>query len=130
MEQCRFAARRQDFAMTFKPAVWFPIAALLSGLNLVAVAFTAGPDQPLHAMTHAALALGFGLWAFRLRQGTGGGNIQARLDAIEGDMSRLEALDAEVGMLRHELSEAQERLDFAERLLAQNPDARRVGPQP
>lgn len=33
--------------------------------------------------------------------------------------SRLQALEQEVGSLRHELGEAQERLDFAERLLAQ-----------
>jgi hypothetical protein len=31
--------------------------------------------------------------------------------------------------LRQELSETQERLDFAERMLAQRPDARSVGPQ-
>jgi hypothetical protein len=36
-------------------------------------------------------------------------------------------LEAEVGDLRRELSEAQERLDFAERLLAQDAEARRVG---
>src|SRR2546425_7002122 len=34
--------------------------------------------------------------------------------------------EAEVSKLRQELSEAQERLDFAERLLAQGPEARRV----
>lgn len=43
---------------------------------------------------------------------------------------RLQALEHEVGSLRQELGEAQERLDFAERLLAQrktdglNPPAR------
>jgi hypothetical protein len=31
--------------------------------------------------------------------------------------------------LRRELSEMQERLDFAERLLAQRPESRRVGPE-
>jgi hypothetical protein len=40
---------------------------------------------------------------------------------------RLHALEHEVGLLRQELSETQERLDFSERLLAQNrPD--RPGP--
>lgn len=34
-------------------------------------------------------------------------------------MGRLEALEHEVGSLRYELGETQERLDFAERLLAQ-----------
>jgi chromosome segregation ATPase len=45
------------------------------------------------------------------------------------DQARLEALEAEMGDLRRELGEAQERLDFAERVLAQGPDARRVGPE-
>jgi hypothetical protein len=35
-----------------------------------------------------------------------------------------------MGRLRQDLSETQERLDFAERMLAQKPDARRMGPQP
>jgi len=38
-------------------------------------------------------------------------------------------LEAEVTKLRQELSEAQERLDFVERLLAKGPETRRVGPQ-
>jgi hypothetical protein len=42
--------------------------------------------------------------------------------------AHLEALDQEVGTLRRELVETQERLDFAERLLAQAPETRRVGP--
>jgi hypothetical protein len=33
---------------------------------------------------------------------------------------RLHALEHEVGLLRQEMSETQERLDFSERLLAQN----------
>jgi hypothetical protein len=106
--------------MTFKPAIWYPIAVVLSVINLLGAGFAAGEAQPLHATVHAALALAFGLWAQRLRQGRGGSEGQARLDA----------LDAEVSNLRQELSEMQERLDFAERLLAQAPDTRRVGPQP
>src|SRR5947199_208287 len=56
--------------MTFKPAIWYPITVVLSAFNLVAVGFTAA--EPWHAATHAALALGFGLWAQRLRQGLRG----------------------------------------------------------
>lgn len=111
--------------MTFKPTIWYPIAVVLSVINLVAVAFAVGPVQPWHATIHAALALAFGLWAQRLRQGPGGSEFQASLETPEA----LESLEAEVGRLRQELSEMQERLDFAERLLAQGPEARRVGPQ-
>ena len=38
--------------------------------------------------------------------------------------ARLEALEAELGTLRQELGEVHERLDFAERLLAQNAPTR------
>ena len=43
--------------------------------------------------------------------------------------ARLEGLEEEVSQLRQELGEAQERLDFAERVLAQGPAAPRVGPE-
>jgi hypothetical protein len=98
--------------MTFKPATWYPIAIVLSVINLVSVGWFAA--EPWHAGGHAALALAFGLWAQRLRKGSGGSELQAPLEVIEA----LESLEADVSRLRQELSETQERLDFAERLLA------------
>jgi hypothetical protein len=106
--------------MTFKPAVWFPIAIVLTAINLVGVGFAAASAEAWHASIHAALALAFALWAQRLRRGPGATELPARLEALE----------VEVGNVRRELSEAQERLDFAERVLAQGPEGRRVGPQP
>ncbi len=106
--------------MTFKPAIWYPIAVVLSVINLLGAWFAAGQAEPLHATIHAALALAFGLWAQRLRRGPGGSDVQARLEALE----------AEVSKQQQELSETHERLDFVERLLAQQPETRRVGPQP
>jgi hypothetical protein len=103
--------------MTFKPAIWYPIAVVMSIGNLVGVMFAAG--EPLHATMHAGLALAFGVWAHRLRPGPAEGELPARLDALEGEVSQL----------RQELNEAQERLDFAERLLAKGPEAHRVGPE-
>ena len=105
--------------MTFKPAIWFPIAAVLSVLNVVAVWFAARPGEPWHAATHAALAVAFGLWAVRLRQGPRRGELEAGLEAIELELSTL----------RQEVGELQERLDFAERMLAEVPEPRRVDPQ-
>jgi predicted RNase H-like nuclease (RuvC/YqgF family) len=43
-----------------------------------------------------------------------------------GESSRIEALEAEVAELRQELSEVQERVDFAERALVQNRDRQRL----
>ncbi|MGH7426759.1 MAG: hypothetical protein ACREMW_15660 [Gemmatimonadales bacterium] len=40
--------------------------------------------------------------------------------------ARVRALEEELGTLRRELSEANERLDFTERLLARTEEARRI----
>ena len=106
--------------MTFKPAIWYPIAVALSVINLLGAGLAIGDAQPWHAALHVGLALAFGLWAKRLRPGPGGSDLQTRLDTLE----------AEVGEMRRELSEAHERLDFTERLLAQRPEPGRVGPRP
>ena len=62
-----------------------------------------------------------GAWAWvrttKLKLGARGSGMDSEAN------ERLQALEQEVGLLRHELSEAQERVDFAERLLAQqHPD--------
>jgi hypothetical protein len=111
--------------MTFKPAIWQPIAIVLSALNFVAVGFAAASAESWHASIHAALALGFALWAQRMQRAPAGREIGSGSESE----ARLDALEGEVGNLRRELGEAQERLDFAERVLAQVPDARRVGPE-
>ena len=106
--------------MTFKPAIWQPIAVVLSAVNSVAAGFAAASAEAGHTMVHVALAVAFGLWAHRLRQAP-------RLESGELE-PRLEALELEMSDVRRELGEAQERLDFAERMLAQGQESRRVGP--
>lgn len=101
--------------MTFKPAIWAPIAAVLSAINLGAVWFAAMPGEPLHATTHAVLAVAFAYWAQRLRHQQLGAPTDADLDALE----------LEVQDLRSALAEAQERVEFAERMLAQGEPVRR-----
>src|SRR5215210_69666 len=99
--------------MTFKPAIWKPIAFVVSTLNLVAVGVAAGTAEPYHAAGHAALALAFGLWSQRLgqRRDRSGGEVEVQ--------DRFEGIEGELGDLRRELSEMQERMDFTERVLAQ-----------
>jgi hypothetical protein len=53
------------------------------------------------------------------QQGQGGPEVKQ----LEG---RLEAVEQELAGLHHELSETQERLDFAERLLAQGRETKRL----
>jgi hypothetical protein len=59
------------------------------------------------------------LWAPG-NQGQGGPGVK-QLEA------RLEAVEQELAGLQHELSETHERLDFAERLLAQGRETKRLG---
>lgn len=74
--------------------------------------------EPWHAMAHGALAVGFGLWAQRLKQRRDAGEGQQAIEAPEA-AERMELLEGELSRMRQELSEAQERLDFTERMLAQ-----------
>jgi hypothetical protein len=106
--------------MTFKPAIWRPIALVLTVANVAGAGFAIRSGEGWHATLHGVLAVAFWYWAERLRQAP----------KVVGREGQLEALEGEVSALRRELSEAQERLDFAERMLAQRPDARRLGREP
>jgi hypothetical protein len=109
--------------MTFKSPIWRPISVVLSALNLVAVGFAAAQAEAWHAGVHAALALGFGLWAQRLLRG---GPAEGTSELLQGG---LESLEAEVNRLTQDVGELQERVDFTERVLAQQAEARRLGPE-
>src|SRR3954470_1115650 len=109
--------------MTFKPALWRPVAAVLSMANLVAVGFAAGLAQPWHATVHAGLALAFGAWAQRL----------GRSPALAGQAepaSRLESLEAEVDQLRGEVAGADERLHLPQAGPARASAVRRPDAEP
>lgn len=107
--------------MTFKPKIWRPIAVGLSAVNLVAVGAAANAAEGWHAGIHAVLALALGLWAQRMAV--------PKTGAVLDDQPRLDQLEADVSALRAELAEAQERIDFTERVLAQEAEQRRVGPE-
>ncbi len=105
--------------MTFKPRVWFPIAVVATIANVIAVAFAAAESGgEVHAMVHAAVAVGFAVWAQRLWH-------RRRRTELPGPTEAIEALEIEVSEMRSQLSEAQERLDFTERLMARNAEVLR-----
>jgi hypothetical protein len=110
--------------MASKTRFWNGVLVLLSAGNLVSVWFAAEPGEPWHATIHAALALGFGLWAqgrIRLEEA------RLRAGALdEGSELEIPALRDEVGEVRRELGEVQERLDFAERMLSQAREGERL----
>ena len=102
--------------MTFKPSIWHPITVALSAINLIGVGLAAGAGETWHAGLHVALAAAFGFAARQLGQRMAGSESQVELQEVE----------VELAGLRQELIDAQERLDFAERMLAQGMETRRV----
>src|SRR5207253_10505687 len=77
--------------MAFNPTTWYPIAVVLSVVNLAAAGFAIGQAQPEHAAIHVALAVAFGLWARRLRprpgekELPGGSELQDRFEAVRSE---------------------------------------------
>ncbi|MGI8819003.1 MAG: hypothetical protein ACR2HW_07655 [Gemmatimonadales bacterium] len=96
--------------MSLNPRIWQPIAAVFSVANLAAVWFAAAPGEAWHASMHAALAMASALWVQRLEG--------RRRAAAASDSLPAEVFD-ELSILRSEVAELSERLDFAERVMAQ-----------
>ena len=105
--------------MWFKSRAWIPVAWLLSLTNLVAVWFAARPAEPWHATIHALLAAGFALGAQRL--------MARRRLATSDDFQQVlddnERLQQTVEGMQPRMQELEERVDFAERLLATHREA-------
>ena len=105
-----------------KPTTKFQILFWLSALNLIALGYAL--PNVLHAAGHGLLALGFGIWARRVRR-----DVEPRTDTAVAELpadteARMDDLGDEVNDLRRQLSETQERLDFAERMLLQERERR------
>ena len=83
------ARHRVRHDVSTKTRVLNAVLVLLSAGNLGSVWFANGPGEQWHATIHAALALGFGLWALRRilpgqpRDGRLTGVADERLDRIE-----------------------------------------------
>jgi len=123
----RSAAVTRGTTMWFKHRAWISVAWILSAVNLAAVWFAARPAEPWHATIHAVLGAAFAVGAQRLmaRQRIGvGEDLQQALD----DNERLQqTIDA----MQPRMQELEERVDFAERLLATEREAepRRTPPR-
>lgn len=100
--------------------VWYALTVTLAVFNAAGYVVVAPLGEPGHALAHAGAATLFGLLAWRIRRRRGAAALAA------GDAERLEAIEAELSDQRRELADAHERLDFAERLLAQAAEERRL----
>ncbi len=106
--------------MWFQHRAWIPVAWLLSLVNVGAVWFAAAPAEPLHATVHAALGVGFALGARHLmtRQPRA-----TRAEQLPPSSDQSEQLHQTIDGLQGQMQELEERLDFTERLLAQQREA-------
>lgn len=109
--------------MWFKHRAWIPVAWVASLGNLAAVWFAALPAEPWHATTHALLAVAFALGARRLmaRQ-----RAIAQDEQLQDTIDDNEHLQHSVDDMQVHVQQLEERVEFAERLLAQQRDAARL----
>lgn len=105
--------------MTFKPAVWRPIAWILSAVNVGGLVFAMRAGEVPHAMLHGVLAVAFAWWATRLGRGPSGGELNRLQEQLEQQAVVLEDTQALLASQANQIAELHERIDFAERLLTQ-----------
>lgn len=109
--------------MWFTHRAWIPTAWALSAANVVSVWFAALPGEPAHATLHAVLAVACALGArhltIRRRAQGGSADLQQVLDQNEQLQENADGMQARV-------AELEERLDFTERLLAQQRNSARL----
>lgn len=106
--------------MTFKPKIWLPVAVVAAAVNLLGMGAAINAAEMPHAALHGVLAAAFSYWAWRLNDKRKGMTAAAQLGELEQDVTQL----------REELADAQERIDFAERMLVQQAEKRREPPPP
>jgi hypothetical protein len=116
-----------EAAVWFEHRAWIPVAWLLSLANLASVWFAARPAEPWHATIHALLAVGFALGARRL---TARRRANAQVEQLQQALDQNEHLQQTVDGMHARVEELEERVGFAERLLATHRDSDRLGAPP
>lgn len=95
------------------------IAIVLSVINAGGLIAALGAGEPLHAFAHMAAGAGLLMWLRHISTQIRAGGDEYEQVADAADRERIAGLENEVDQLRRELAEAQERMDFTERMLAQ-----------
>jgi len=117
--------------MWFRHRAWIPIAWVLSLINVGGVWFAAREGEPWHVTAHALLAILFALGAQRLRARQRPELTSRVVDPTEQGqtLDDVQARLGELDQLKQRMSELEERVDFAERLLVKHREAQRLGPR-
>ena len=106
---------------------WRRLALAASVFNVAGAGFAIASGEGWHAGAHISLALGFGFAAQRLGQidrKTAPDRLQSQLDE---QAAALEEAQATLALQAKQLADLEERLDFAERMLAQARDKQKLG---
>ena len=117
--------------MWFRHRAWIPIAWVLSLINVGGVWFAAREGEPWHVTAHALLAILFALGAQRLRARQRPELTSRVMDPTEQGqtLDDVQARLGELDQLTQRMSDLEERVDFAERLLVKQREAQRLGPR-
>lgn len=94
---------------------------MLSILNLGGFIVALRDGESTHALGHVAAGIALLAWSRSLRERMRESGEKDSIRAGDRD-AQIAGIESDVGHLRRELSEAQERLDFTERMLAQRRD--------
>jgi len=106
---------------------WRRLAVVASVFNVAGAGFAIAAGEGWHAGIHVSLALGFGFAAQRLGEidrKAAPDSLQSQLDA---QAAALEEAQAMLALQAKQLTELEERVDFAERMLAQARDKQKLG---
>ncbi|OLC87787.1 MAG: hypothetical protein DMD38_14330 [Gemmatimonadetes bacterium] len=107
---------------------WRRLAIALSVFNVAGAGFAIASGEGWHAGIHVSLALAFGFAAQRLGGGrSGGGDIARMQQQFDEQATALEDAQTLLANQGAQLAELQERVDFAERMLAQLRDRQKLG---
>ena len=105
-----------------KASRWRIVAIGFLVINIAGFGMAIRMEEFWHAMAHVGLGVACWVWMQNLKRPLAAGHANSQLE------ERVQVLELDVTRVREELMEAQERLDFAERMLAQLPDQKRVAP--
>ena len=106
--------------MTIK--TWRRLALLASAFNVAGAGFAIAAGEGWHAGIHVSLALGFGFASQRLGQidrSAAPNSVQSQVDAQAAALEEAQTL---LALQAKQLTDLEERVDFAERMLAQARD--------
>lgn len=99
---------------------WRLVAIALSVFNVAGAGFALAAGEGWHTGIHLSLAIAFAFAAQRLKE-------RSSVSAAEEGTTKVEELQDTVARQAAQLTELQERVDFAERMLTQIRDRQKLG---